>query len=120
MAGVHTTQRNESLNSLIKGGTVFATTLMDMSFYQADCFLVDLQDKYLEQALDELTDLLRQHKDYCPKIRAILHAAVTGAVDNCCGKNGWSVVPEENGEYVVTECSGRKHTVVFDLSLIHI
>jgi hypothetical protein len=114
VAGVHTTQRNESLNSLIKGGTVFATTLMDMSFYQADCFLVDLQDKFLEQALDELTELLRQHKDYCPKIRAILHAAVTGAVDNCCGKNGWSVVPEENGEYVVTECSGRKHTVVFD------
>ncbi len=71
-AGIHTTQRNESLNSLIKGGNVFASALMDMSFYQTNCYLVDLQDKCLESALDEITELLRQNRAYCPKIRALI------------------------------------------------
>ena len=75
-----------------------------------------MQDRALEQALDELTELLRQHKDYCPKIRAILQAVVQNSVDNCCGKEGWRVVSDSGASdrYVVTERSGREHTVVFD------
>ena len=117
-AGIHTTQRNESLNSLIKGGNVFASALMDMSFYQTNCYLVDLQDKFLESALDEITELLRQDRAYCPKIRALIQKNLEHSIDKCCGRDGWAVVPsaDSEGQHVVTELTGRMtrtHTVTF-------
>ena len=83
---------------------------MDMSFHAANCYLEDLQHKFLEQELNEITALLRDKKDYCVKIRKILQAALTLAVDNCCGQRGWCVVSDGN-RHVVTECSGREHIV---------
>ena len=71
---------------------MFASALMDMSFYQTDVYIVDIQNKYLESALDEITELLRQKKAYCPKIRTIIEKALAQSVDRCCGKQGWAVV----------------------------
>ena len=101
---------------------MFASALMDMSFYQTDVYIVDLQNKYLESALDEITELLRQQKAYCPKIRTIIERALAQSVDHCCGKQGWAVVNTGGSQeqYVVTEVVSarvtRMHTVTFDRS----
>lgn len=101
---------------------MFASALMDMSFYQTDVYIVDLQNKYLESALDEITELLRQQKAYCPKIRTIIEKALAHSIDRCCGKQGWAVVNAGGSEeqFVVTEVVSpiltRMHTVTFDRS----
>ena len=101
---------------------MFASALMDMSFYQTDVYIVDIQNKYLESALDEITELLRQKKAYCPKIRTIIEKALAQSVDRCCGKQGWAVVIAGGSQeqYVVTEVVSprvtRMHTVTVDRS----
>lgn len=82
---------------------MFSNALMDMSFYAANCYLEDMQNRRLEQDLDEITDLVRRNCDYCVKVRIILQSAVSTCVDVCCGKDGWSVVHDE-GEHPNRTC----------------
>jgi hypothetical protein len=110
-AGVHTTQRNESINSLIKGGTVFANALQDMSFYHVFMYLIDIQSRHMEKELDEITELLQKKQLYCKNIHNILLETVRQCVDTCCGDSGWRIVPIGNNCFKVDATSGVEHSV---------
>jgi hypothetical protein len=103
--GVHTTQRNESINSLIKGGNLFANALQEMRLYEAVAYIKDLIDRFLESELDELTKLLMNKKHYCDKVHAHLKASVELASTRCLGKSGWQV------EDVADDVPGRNCAV---------
>ena len=47
-AGAHTTQRSESIHSLIKMGNLYANTLREMSFFRAYTYLTDVVQMTLE------------------------------------------------------------------------
>jgi hypothetical protein len=107
--GVHTTQRNESINSLIKGGNLFANALQEMRLYEAVAYIKDLIDRFLESELDELTKLLMNKKYYCDKVHAHLKASLDRASHACLGKSGWQV--EDVADDVVghTTCAVREN-----------
>ena len=115
--GVHTTQRNESINSLIKGGNVFATALLDMKMFEAVAYLKDMIDRFLEQELDEITALLQKKRNYCDKVHDHIRTSLTRATNRCLGREGWQIQESNTNSFSVCEAkvdSQIDHIVNFE------
>ena len=68
-----------------------------MRLYEAVNYLKDLNDRFLEQELDELTRLLLNKKFYCDKVHEFIKASVERASNRCLGQNGWQIEDGASG-----------------------
>jgi hypothetical protein len=91
VAGAHTTQRNESIHSLIKMGNLLANALREMSFHGAYSYINNTIDLLLEQSLDSLSKYLERNRFCCDKVLEIMSEANSRCVDTCMDDSGWNV-----------------------------
>ena len=96
-AGAHTTQRSESLHSLIKMGNLYANILREMSFFKAYVYLTDVVQMALEKSLDELSNLLKAGHHCCSHVSDLIKGASQDCTTVCIGSGGWTakVVTEQ-------------------------
>ena len=90
-AGAHTSQRNESIHSLIKCGNLMANALREMSFFASYVYLTDIVEQMLETSLDELSRLLQKNLSCCPHVSKLIRAAAQSCTEVCIGDNGWTL-----------------------------
>ena len=93
-AGAHTTQRNESIHSLLKMGNLLANALRDMPFYEAYTYITDIVDTMLETSLDELAQCIAKKMHCSNHVLGLLKEATTQCVDLCMNEHGWAVEPQ--------------------------
>jgi hypothetical protein len=90
-AGTHTTQRNESMHSLLKMGNLLANALREMSFYEAYTYIKDVVDTMLESSLDELAECIAKKMHCSHHVLCLLKEANLQCVDLCMNEDGWAI-----------------------------
>ena len=97
---------------------MFANALQDMKMFEAVSYLKDMVDKFLEQELDELTNLFSKNSPYCNKVRDHLQNSLTRASNYRLGSQGWWIQQMQTDSFVASEVkkdeSVVEHTVVFE------